>query len=75
MTDNDVLINPYWTAPPERNKGLAKQIIHTMVMDGDTKWNRCFAVVKTTMLHPFNVWKRLDFGVQDTQRKECGHIN
>lgn len=46
MNRNDVLINPYWTDPTERKKGFAKAIIQTMVMDAETKWNRCYAIVK-----------------------------
>ncbi len=41
----DTLINPYWTAPHARNRGLAKRILNYMIADSDTTWTNCYAVV------------------------------
>ena len=45
MNQKDVMVNPYWTVPEERNKGFAKRLLRTILSDSKESWTRCYAVV------------------------------
>ena len=62
LKKNDMIINPYWTHPDYRKKGIATKLLKEVVKNENNVWDNLYAVVEIDNIGSINCLEAVGFG-------------